>query len=79
MIGLDELNNIFQQVFGDETLKISRETTAADVENWDSLTHMDLIVSIESQLKIKFALVDLLRLQNVGELLDLTNVELAKK
>lgn len=78
MITLDTLNRIFQQVFGDDSLEIARETTANDVENWDSLTHMDLIVSIEGQLKIKFALGDLLRLKNVGELLDLINYELSK-
>ena len=78
MITLDTLNRIFQQVFGDDSLEIARETTANDVENWDSLTHMDLIVSIEGQLKIKFALGDLLRLKNVGELLDLINSELSK-
>lgn len=77
MITLDTLNRIFQQVFGDDSLEIARETTANDVENWDSLTHMDLIVSIEGQLKIKFALGDLLRLKNVGELLDLINSELS--
>ena len=78
MITLDTLNRIFQQVFDDDSLKIARETTANDVENWDSLTHMDLIVSIEGQLNIKFALGDLLRLKNVGELLDLINSELSK-
>ena len=78
MIVLEELNQLFQQVFCDESLEITRETTANDVEDWDSLTHMDLIVSIEGQLKIKFALGDLLRLANVGDLLDLINTELAR-
>ena len=78
MIVLSELNRIFQQVFGDDSLDITRETTANDVEDWDSLTHMDLIVSIEGELKIKFALGDLLRLENVGDLLDLINSKLAR-
>ena len=78
MIALDDLNRIFQQVFGDDSLSITRETTADDVVDWDSLTHMDLIVSIEGELKIKFTMGELLRLQNVGDLLDLINKELAK-
>jgi acyl carrier protein len=78
MITLDELNVIFQQVFCDDSLIITRETTANDVEDWDSLTHMTLIVSIEGQLGIKFSLGELMPLKNVGELLDLTNAVIAK-
>jgi acyl carrier protein len=76
MIILDELNSIFQQVFCDDSLKITRETTANDIEDRDSLTHMNLIVFIEGQLNIKFGLKDLRRLDNVGDLLDVINVKL---
>ena len=77
MITLEQLNVLFREVFSDNSLQITRETTANDVEDWDSLTHMNLITFIEVQLKIKFALGDLLLLKNVGDLLDLINKELA--
>ncbi len=78
MITLDELNVIFQQVFCDDSLIITRETTANDIDDWDSLTHMTLIVSIEGQLGVRFALGELMPLKNVGDLLDLTNAVLTQ-
>ncbi len=78
MITLDELNGIFQQAFGDDSLNITRETTADDVETWDSLTHMILLVTIEKQLNIRFGLGESQSLNNVGELFDLINVKLAR-
>ncbi len=78
MITLYELNGIFQQAFGDDSLNITRETTADDVETWDSLTHMILLVTIEKQLNIRFGLGESQSLNNVGELFDLINVKLAR-
>ena len=40
---------VFQRVFGDETLSLTRDTTAKDVEGWDSLMHINLVVAIESE------------------------------
>jgi acyl carrier protein len=79
MIALDVLNGVFRQVFGDSSLVITRNTTAKDVEDWDSLTHMNLIAFIERQFKIKFNLKDLRSLRNVGDLLDLINEKVAQQ
>jgi len=62
---------IFRDVFDDDTIVLSRETTANDIEDWDSLAHISLIVAIEKEFKIKFDLIELKPLQNVGEMLDL--------
>jgi acyl carrier protein len=62
---------VFQRVFGDETLSLTRDTTAKDVEGWDSLMHINLVVAIESEFKIRFTSREIARLQNVGELIDL--------
>jgi acyl carrier protein len=69
MSTLEVLNGIFRQVFGDNTLIIAQETTAADVENWDSLTHMHLITTIEAKFKIRFSQKELLKQRNVGDLI----------
>ena len=68
---LSELQPIFKDVFDRPSLDIRRETTAKDVEDWDSLAHINLVVAIEKKFKIKFALGELRALQNVGNMVDL--------
>jgi acyl carrier protein len=68
---MNRLTGVFQCVFGDETLTLARGTTARDVEGWDSLMHINLIVAIEREFKIRFTTREIARLQNVGELIDL--------
>ena len=74
---LDILNDTFRQVFGDNTLNITQETTANDVEDWDSLTHMNLITAIEAKFKIRFSQKELLNQRNVGDLIADINQHLA--
>lgn len=76
MVTLEMLQPIFTQVFDDDTITLRRETTADDVDAWDSLTHMNLVIALELRFKIKFALGELQRLKNVGEMLDLINRKL---
>jgi len=76
MINLEQLEPIFRQVFDDEAISLQRETTSDDIEEWDSLTHMNLVVALELRFKIKFALGELQKLRNVGEMLDLINRKL---
>ncbi len=66
-----EVAQIFRDVLDNDGIILNRETTAADVEGWDSLAHINLIVAIEKEFKIKFDLMELKPLQNVGELFDL--------
>jgi len=68
---MSRLTSVFQRVFGDETLSLARGTTARDVEGWDSLMHINLIVAIEREFKIRFTTREIATLQNVGELTDL--------
>jgi acyl carrier protein len=70
---LGRLNQVFRDVFDDDELEISRRTTADDVEGWDSLMHVTLIVNVEKAFKVKFSSSEVAALQNVGELLDLIN------
>ena len=61
------LNKVFCKVFKDETIVISDETTAKDIEKWDSLTHLILISNTESEFGIKFKLKELIAMKNVGD------------
>ena len=67
------LANVFRDVFDNDGLQIRREMTAADVEEWDSLTHIDLIVATEREFKIRFTTAEVASLGTVGDLEDLVN------
>ena len=68
---LQELTPIFHDVFDDEGIVLKPEMSAADIEAWDSLTHIRLVVAIEKHFGIKFAFGELQDLKNVGEMADL--------
>ena len=68
---LERLNKVFREVFDDDELEITRQTTAEDVEGWDSLMHVTLIVNVEKAFKIKFSSSEVAALQDVGGLIDL--------
>ncbi|MEI6206731.1 MAG: acyl carrier protein [Desulfuromonadales bacterium] len=78
MISLEELTPIFRQVFDDDSIVITRSSTADDIDNWDSLTHMNLVIAVELGFKIRFALGELQKLKNVGDMIDLINRKLVK-
>lgn len=70
MSTLEKLTEIFRMVFDDDDIAIGRETTANDVDGWDSLSHTNLIVAVESAFGIRFLQKELLTFRNVGDLLD---------
>lgn len=72
------LTEVFRQVFDDDSIVLTRDTTANDIEEWDSLTHINLVVAVEARFKVKFALGELQTLKNVGEMIDLVNKKLGK-
>jgi acyl carrier protein len=73
---LNNLKIIFQDIFDDDELEVSKETTAEDIEDWDSLTHINLVVTIEKEFHLKFSLGELQALKNVG---DMVNLVIKKK
>jgi len=68
---IEQLNEIFEDLFGLNNIVISRETTAADVKGWDSLMHITLVSEVEEVFGIKFTMKQILEMQNVGEMIDL--------
>ena len=65
------LNGVFQDVFDDDDLQITEDTSAADIDEWDSLMHVTLIVATEKEFKIKLNAAAIGNLKNVGELVDI--------
>jgi acyl carrier protein len=65
------LTEIFHSIFDDQTVVPTPELKAGDVAEWDSVTHISLIVAIETRFKIKFKTAELESLRNVGHLVDM--------
>ena len=68
---LDRLNEIFKQTFQDDDILVDGDTTAADIDGWDSLMHVSLMLNVESDFDVRFSSTEVAVLQSVGELLDL--------
>ena len=68
----EKLDQVFQDVFDDESLHVTDETTAADVDGWDSLEHIELMASVERAFGIRFSMGEITRMKNVGEMADLS-------
>lgn len=68
---ITELEPIFRDVLDQPGLNLTAESNASNVDDWDSLSHVNLVVAIEKQYRIKFALGELQELKNVGDMADL--------
>ena len=67
----EKMNEIFRNVFDDETIELDDETNADDIEDWDSLEQINLVVSIENEFEMMFDMNEIADLANVGEMVDL--------
>jgi acyl carrier protein len=76
-----ELQDVFRQVFGDDDLAIADSTTADDIDGWDSLMHLNLIIALQKRFGVKFAAAEIAGLksegQNVGGLIQLLGRKMA--
>lgn len=62
-----ELTKIFRDIFDNDDLEIEDSTTAADITDWDSINHVNLIVAVEKGFKVKFSTKEVKSMENVGE------------
>ncbi len=68
---LEKVNEVFREVFEDDSIIVKDETTADDIEDWDSLMHITLVSEIENAFGFKFKMKDVVGMKNVGEMLDI--------
>ena len=76
---IDKLTEIFRTELEDDNLILSDELSANDVDNWDSLTHMLLISEVENSFNIKFRVKELIKINNVGKLINIISSKIRNK
>lgn len=65
------LNEVFRDVFDDEEITVTDKTTADDIEEWDSLEHINLLAAVEQAFGMKFNMGEVMSMKNVGEMADI--------
>lgn len=73
----ERLNKVFQDVFDDDTIEVHDETTADDIDEWDSFEHINLVVAVEEEFSFKIPMGKVVTMKNVGEMIDII-LELGK-
>lgn len=68
---MERLTDIFRDVFDDETICINEMTTADDIDDWDSLEHINLMEAVEQEFGVKFRMQEVSGMKNVGEMADI--------
>lgn len=71
MIIKERLEEIFRDIFDDESIILTKETKAEDIEDWDSLANINILLAIEQEFKVKISLSEISKLKNIGDILDL--------
>ncbi len=74
----EKLNEIFQDVFDDDSLTINADTTPNDIEGWDSLANINIIVSIESEFGVKFKMEEISSMKSIGDIARFISKEIEK-
>lgn len=74
-----KLTPIFQKTFSEPHITVTREMAAKDVPKWNSLTHVEMIATVEKSFGIKFSLKDMMKMKNVGDMADIIQNYLDKK
>jgi acyl carrier protein len=73
------LAEIFQNVFDEDSMTVTPELSATDVDGWDSLTHIRLMLTVEKAFKIKFSSPEIGKLENVGDLVTLIKARIPQR
>ena len=67
----EKLNEVFRDVFDDESITVTDATTANDIDDWDSLEHINLLAAIEQEFGMKFNMGQVVSMKNVGGMADI--------
>ena len=73
----ERLTKVFRDVFDDEEITLTEETTSEDIEDWDSFEHINLVVAVEDEFSFKIPMGEVVTMKNVGEMVDII-LELGK-
>ena len=73
---VSRLESVFREVFDDDSIVLTNELSAKDIDEWDSLTHIQLIVATEQEFQVKFMTAEIADLKNVGEFIALIEKKL---
>ncbi|NPV39814.1 MAG: acyl carrier protein [Anaerolineae bacterium] len=74
----DQLNEVFREVFADDSIQLTPETTADDIEGWDSLSHVNLMIAVELKFGIEFTQKEIRSFDNVGQMAACVQAKLTK-
>ena len=67
----ERLNKVFLDVFDDDDITVTETTTSADIDDWDSLEHINLVAAVEQEFGMKFTMGQVVTMKNVGEMVDI--------
>ena len=68
---IPRLNEVFRDVFGDPSISVTSATTSADIDDWDSIEHINLIGAVESEFGMRFKMREVSGMKNVGEMISI--------
>lgn len=68
---MERLNEVFRDVFDDSSIVVDDSTTSKDIEDWDSLEHINLVGAVEQEFKMRFKMKEVSSMKNVGEMADI--------
>lgn len=71
----EKLNQVFRDVFDDETITVNDATTALDIDGWDSLMHITLLSAVEDEFDVSFNMKEVVKMKNVGDMVDIIEDE----
>lgn len=66
---IPRLNEVFRDIFGEPSLSVNENTTSSDIEDWDSLEHINLIAAVENEFGLRFKMREVSGMKNVGEMI----------
>ena len=67
----ERLNKVFRDVFDDDDITVTETTTSADIDDWDSLEHINLVAAVEQEFGMKFTMGQVVTMKNVGGMVDI--------
>ncbi len=68
---IPRLNEVFRDVFDDMSISVNEKTTADDIEDWDSLAHINLVAAVESEFGLRFKMREVSSMKNVGDMISI--------